>query len=288
MSAANLVYDEFSLDAPSIAPASGIYTAQQTITVTITTAAIGAVLLYTIDGTTPTTDTASLYTGTFIVTAPATIKAIAVGATTSGIAEADFSVREQAQPPTILPAPGTYQGSVAATITTATIGATIHYTTDGTNPTKTSGRLYTGAIQISQTQKIKAIATSTNYANSDVVSASYIITELPTAPTPTISPKIGQYTVSAVVTMQTPLTAGTIYYTLDGSIPTNNSIVYTHPITVTEDTVINAIVVANGYKNSNVASSSYSIVAPQQSYLNIYDFKMGLRKVDTFATDKEI
>jgi len=287
MSAANLTYYVFLVSSPVITPASGYYSANQNMQVTITNQTDGAVVFYTTDGSDPTT-ASQAYSGQFNITAPATIKAIAVGTTTSSIVEENFSVHERAQPPTILPAPGTYQGSITATITTTTVGASIYYSTNGTNPTATSGILYSGPITVSKTEKIKAIAVSSNYDNSNITAASYTITELPIAPAPSITPKTGQYTTSTVVTLQTALASGVIYYTVDGTIPTVHSTHYTNPITVTEDTTINAIVIADNYKNSAITSSVYSLVAPQQSYLNIYDFKMGLRKVDSFATDKDI
>ena len=59
--------------------------------------------------------------------------------------------------PTFSPAAGTYTGSVTVTISTATSGATIRYTTDGSTPT-ISSPIYTGPITVSQTTTIRAFA----------------------------------------------------------------------------------------------------------------------------------
>ncbi|MBQ9356610.1 MAG: chitobiase/beta-hexosaminidase C-terminal domain-containing protein [Prevotella sp.] len=60
------------------------------------------------------------------------------------------------------------------TISTTTDGATIYYTTDGTDPTKNSSE-YTSAIPVSETKTIKAIAVADGYDNSAVATAVYTI-----------------------------------------------------------------------------------------------------------------
>ena len=52
----------------------------------------------------------------------------------------------QAATPTFSPAAGTYSGAQSVTISDATSGATIYYTTNGTTPT-TSSTKYTGTIR---------------------------------------------------------------------------------------------------------------------------------------------
>lgn len=50
-----------------------------------------------------------------------------------------------------------------------------------------------------------------------------------------------------------------IYYTLDGSTPTNKSIIYKEPITINKDTIIKAITYKDGYIESDVVSRTYLI-----------------------------
>lgn len=59
--------------------------------------------------------------------------------------------------PTFSPVAGTYAEAQSVTISTETSGATIYYTTDGTDPT-TSSSVYSSAIPVSTTTTIKAIA----------------------------------------------------------------------------------------------------------------------------------
>ena len=56
-----------------------------------------------------------------------------------------------------------------------------------------------------------------------------------------------------VVTITTTTPDATIYYTVDGSIPTAESTLYTEPFTVTENGTIFAIAKRDGYKDSEIA-----------------------------------
>ena len=62
-------------------------------------------------------------------------------------------------------------------ISDATSGATIYYTTNGTTPT-TSSTKYTGPITVSSTETLQAIAVATGDTNSAVASAAYTINAL--------------------------------------------------------------------------------------------------------------
>ena len=80
--------------------------------------------------------------------------------------------------PVISPEGGQYVNMVEVSITCATEGAVIHYTTDGSTPSSISP-VYTQALQIVDDVTVKAIAMKEGYVNSEVASASYsIITPL--------------------------------------------------------------------------------------------------------------
>lgn len=101
-----------------------------------------------------------------------------------GVADAIYSPQPQmyvsidisgaCEIPVAEPAGGEYEGTVMVELTSGTEGAEIHYTTDGTNPTKDSP-VYTGPIPISSSTILKAIATKENYGNSKVLIQSYTI-----------------------------------------------------------------------------------------------------------------
>ncbi len=77
--------------------------------------------------------------------------------------------------PTFSPAAGTYATAQTVTISDATSGASIYYTTNGTTPT-TSSTKYTAPITVSNSQIIQAIAVATGFSQSAVASSSYTIT----------------------------------------------------------------------------------------------------------------
>jgi hypothetical protein len=76
--------------------------------------------------------------------------------------------------PSISPGTGTYVGTQQVTISDATSGATIYYTTDGSVPTASS-RAYTGPISIANSSTVQAIAILQG-SSSAVASAALTIT----------------------------------------------------------------------------------------------------------------
>jgi hypothetical protein len=245
---------------PTISPASGTYAAAQTVTISDSTT--GAAIYYTTDGSTPTEDSTK-YTGAVTVSATETIEAIATasGYTTSAVATASFTINiPTAATPTFSPGAGTYTGAQSVTISDATTGAAIYYTTDGSTPTASSTK-YAGAITVSATETINAIAVASGYTNSAVASAAYTI-NLPAAATPTFTPAGGSYKGAQSVTISDATAGAAIYYTTNGSMPTAGSTHYAGAITVSATETIEAIAIAGGYTNSAVATAAYTISAP--------------------------
>ena len=77
--------------------------------------------------------------------------------------------------PTFSPAAGTYYVPFEVTLKNATSGATIHYTTDGTDPT-TASPVYANPIAINATTTVKAIAALDDKV-SDIAVAEYVMGE---------------------------------------------------------------------------------------------------------------
>ncbi|MFI6099843.1 chitobiase/beta-hexosaminidase C-terminal domain-containing protein [Lentzea sp. NPDC051213] len=158
--------------------------------------------------------------------------------------------------PTFSPPGGTYPSTQTVTISTATSGATIRYTVDGSTPTASSP-LYSGPISVPSSRTVNAIGIKAGQPNSAVGSAAYVI-GTPVA-TPTFSPPGGAYASAQTVTISTATSGSTIRYTVDGSTPTASSPLYSGPISVPTSRTVNAIGIKAGLANSAVASATYTI-----------------------------
>ena len=174
---------------------------------------------------------------------------------------AAYTASGQVAAPTFDPVGGTFTSAQSVTISCATSGATIYYTTDGTAPT-TSSTEYTSAISVSTTTTIKAIAVKSGMTNSSVASATYTITPAETVATPTFSPVGGEYTEAQNVTISCTTSGATIYYTTNGTTPTTSSSIYSSAIAISATTTIKAIAVKAGMTTSSVASATYTINTP--------------------------
>jgi hypothetical protein len=241
---------------PVISPGTGAYNAVQSVTITDATA--GASIYYTTNGATPTASS-TLYTGAITVSSSETIQAIAIlaGYNNSSVASATYTVTlPGAATPTFSPAAGVYTSWQNVTISDATNGAAIYYTTDGTTPTTSSSK-YTAPIPVTATETITAMAVASGYSNSATAAAAYTL-NLPAAATPLISPDGGTFTTAQTVAISDSTPGATIYYTTDGSTPTTSSSVYANTIALSSTTTIKAMAVASDYANSAPASATFT------------------------------
>jgi len=82
----------------------------------------------------------------------------------------------QSAAPTFSPNGGSFGTTQTVTISSTTPGGTIYYTTDGSTPTESSSFIANGGtVSVSTTLTLKAIASVSNFVDSIVSSASFII-----------------------------------------------------------------------------------------------------------------
>jgi hypothetical protein len=241
---------------PGFSPAAGAYGPAQSVTISDGTS--GATIYYTTNGTTPTTASAT-YSSAITVSATETVEAIAThsGYSNSAVGSAAYTINGAVATPGFSPAAGTYTSTQTVTITDATSGATIYYTTNGTTPT-TASSTYTSAISVTATETLEAIAAKAGYSNSAVASAAYTISVTQVA-TPGFSPAGGDYSSSQTVTITDSTSGATIYYTTNGGTPTTASSVYSSAISVAATETIKALATHSGDTNSAVGSAVYTI-----------------------------
>ncbi|MEI9968642.1 MAG: Ig-like domain-containing protein [Terracidiphilus sp.] len=119
--------------------------------------------------------TAALPVGTDSITAVYSGDSNFAGSTSSTLSQV-VNALPQAATPTFLPVAGTYTSAQSVTISDATSGTTIYYTTNGTTPT-TGSTVFSSSspIAVSSSETIEAIAAAPGYSNSAVASAAYTI-----------------------------------------------------------------------------------------------------------------
>jgi hypothetical protein len=108
--------------------------------------------------------------------------------TLDGAALSSSSTLPVASTPTFSPSPGAYTGTQPVTLSDATGGAVIYYTTTGTTPTTASAQYVAGTpISVSNTETIEAIAVASGYTTSAVASGTYTIAAQPVSGTATLT-----------------------------------------------------------------------------------------------------
>lgn len=165
---------------------------------------------------------------------------------------------ETVEAPTFSVTPDTYSTAQSVMLATTTAGATIYYTTDGTQPTTESNE-YNSEIVVSATTTIKAFAAKADWISSAVASAVYTITEpglTGTVTTPTFSVAEGTYSSTQTVTITSTTSGAIIYYTTDGTTPTSASSIYGAPLSISATETVKAFATKSMWIDSDIASAA--------------------------------
>ena len=172
VASASFTYTVETVATPTITPNGGELKYGNN-TVTIACATDDVTIYYTTNGATPTTSSTK-YTGAFTLTSNATVKAIAVktGWNNSSVASASFTYTvETVATPVIAPNGGEIEAGTTISISCATSGATIYYSTNGAEPTT----VYSAPFALNEAATVKAVAKKTGWNNSATAQASFTI-----------------------------------------------------------------------------------------------------------------
>ncbi len=243
-----------NLPAPAISPATGTYTATQSVTMSSSVA--GATIRYTTDATDPTSSSSS-YSSAITVDASTVVKAKSFRSAWGDSPITTNTYTLAVATPTLSPTGGAYTSTQNVTIGTTTPSTAITYTTDGTEPTPSSAA-YTGPVAVSATMTLKAVGWRSGWIGSLSAAGSFWITS-GTVATPTLSPAAGTFAAAPYVSVSTTTADATIRYTFDGSDPVSTSPVFKWPLTVGATTTIKARAFKHDMAQSAVASAIYVV-----------------------------
>ncbi len=84
---------------------------------------------------------------------------------------------------------------------------------------------------------------------------------------PVLTPASGTFTNEVTLTLLPPDANAAIYYTLDGSLPTTNSILYSGPFDLGLSAVVTANAFETNYVNSVAVSGVFTVVPPLYSFM---------------------
>ena len=151
-------------------------------------------------------------------------------------------------PTTHIDSPEITQNILTVSMSSGTVGATVYYTIDGSNP-DVNDTVYTEPFKLYSNTTIKAVAIKDG-VRSAVVSYSFRTYDVK-------EPVITSYGSTIIITNTDSVNAR-VYYTLDGSDPDDNDTLYTEPFTLNSNTTVKAVAILSGVKSDTV---TYSYVA---------------------------
>jgi alpha-tubulin suppressor-like RCC1 family protein len=252
---------ELKVANPTFSLAAGSYTGAQAVTLSSTSPTV--TMRYTLDGQEPTETSPSVASGGSVnVNASATlrVRGFRNGWTPSDHVSRTYTITlGTVATPSIAPAAGTYTTAAPlVSLTSATTGATIRYTLDGSTPTGASPT-YTGPFTLDTTAVVKAAAFKAEWAPSAAATSSFTV-DIGRAATPQLSPAPGTYTTTQTVVI-TQATADVIRYTTNGLDPvaTDTSITSGGSITVDRNTIVKVKAWKAGLADSSIRRGDYAI-----------------------------
>ncbi|HEV2330952.1 MAG TPA: chitobiase/beta-hexosaminidase C-terminal domain-containing protein, partial [Verrucomicrobiae bacterium] len=260
---ASAVYTSFKVATPVFSPAGPITNGTS---ISISCATPGATIYYTLDGTTPTT-ASPMYTGPFSINAGTTVEAFALETNyaNSGVQSTNFQLVQTATP-VFSPPAGALRAGTLIFISCSTPGSAIFYTVDGTTPT-TNSMLYSGPITFETNFVLNALGYVNGFNNNSVVNGSYTLAQVAA---PVFHAPYGPITNGTPISLSSATLGSTIYYTLDGSTPTTNSLVYSGPFAVNGGMTVAAFATAKSYANSTVTTSKYYLKSMENTVVTTF------------------
>jgi hypothetical protein len=220
-------------------------------------------------------------TATFTVVSNSEIQtAVPAGAVTGSVqvttasatldSNVPFRVTSQlvAATPTISPAGGNYSSAQTASITDATAGAAVYYTTDGSTPT-TSSNLYSSEFAIPSSETLQAIAIASGDSASAVATAGYTI-QNPSNPAPVLTSMSPAYAIAGGAAFTLTVTGSA--FSTQSAVYWGTSTLATQYVSATE---LTAQVTAAEIANAGTTAIAVETPAPGGGTSTALQFEVG-------------
>lgn len=205
--------------------------------------------------------------------------------------------RPKAAKPASTPAGGDFSSLLPkfeVSLATATAGASILYTLDGTAPGLMAGGstlTYVAgtAIPLTATTTIMAIAVKPGWDPSDVMTEKFTKVIPPKTAAPVATPPSRNFTVPLPVNLISATTGAAIFYTTDGTDPATavggSTKAWTAAVTFTATTTLKAIAVGAGLLPSDIMTEKYAFLPPVGVAKARYLDKDGDGRIETVLID---
>lgn len=237
---------------PVISPASGT-TFDTSLTVTMSCPTEGAKIYYTTDGSDPTTQS-TMYRR-FRVSGRTTVKAVAEkNGMLSEVVTVEYAPGRCVDPVFSLADGAEFAHSNQVVTIRWNNDGVLRYTTNGTDPTAESP-VYEGPFAISDSIELRAKVFSDEFFESNVTTAR-LTRVWENVATPVIDAAEAFSGSKAKVVITSATAGAVIHYTLDGSEPDANSLVYTGPLYVTASCTVKVYAEAVDYLDSVVVTKT--------------------------------
>lgn len=195
-----------------------------------------------------------LYDGPFLLARSGTlfVRGFKAGFLSSEIGRADFQFF--VANPEILPRGAESNNPVAITLSTATGGAQLRWTIDGSEPTIHS-TLYQGPFLLGTNGPLRVKGFRNGFAPSATVSADFRLT----VATPEVTPASGTFINTLTVAMSSATPAATLRYTLDGAEPTPASPAYAGPFEIRTNATLKVAGFLDGFVTSPTVTREFRV-----------------------------
>ncbi|HOV15478.1 MAG TPA: chitobiase/beta-hexosaminidase C-terminal domain-containing protein, partial [Spirochaetota bacterium] len=246
----NTKIEEILVDEPALTVSNKAGNYYNDLSVDIMCGNSDAKIYYTLDGSEPTVSDGILYSAPIMIKKTSTLSYRAFFDTTPITSVKKENYKFLIKKIDVKPASGEFTSDeLAVSLLSETSDITIIYTTNGTNPSRENGSIYKGNIVINYFTILKFFAYKDGYSDTEIFRYAYSFKVLP--PILNLFNEAEDIEIfndtPIYITCDTPKT--NIYYTLNGDIPSSNSLLYNGSIILTPNSLGDTIILkTNAYK----------------------------------------